>query len=284
MFSLRSEIVRQVDLLRGQDSPPECSVPGRQSYLPPASSFDTAQPVSPRQPMYDGSRRPSLAATSRPPSFRANIPPHLTVSPRRYGSFSNGPYSPSSSRPGQGYAPAPLPPPPPQTQQPQPQPQHPLASASSPSGSLSRRHTSADIRLQGWQGQVPLGTHGGSPYASGQNSGQWPSSPFHQPLDASGQQLRDTLAAYELPRAAHNMSRQATPPPPESVPSYANTSNEPGWQLPGPRFPFRGIDTGPPTRRSSMASNVHSLLNPAETAEREGEDEPPEERKRKRLV
>lgn len=33
-----------------------------------------------------------------------------------------------------------------------------------------------------------------------------------------------------------------------------------------------------------MASNVHSLLNPAETAEREGEDEGPEERKRKRMV
>ena len=32
-----------------------------------------------------------------------------------------------------------------------------------------------------------------------------------------------------------------------------------------------------------MASNVHSLLNPADTAERAGEDEPPEERKRKRM-
>lgn len=36
-----------------------------------------------------------------------------------------------------------------------------------------------------------------------------------------------------------------------------------------------------------MASNVHNLLNPADTAEREGEDDEGrimEERKRKRLV
>lgn len=33
-----------------------------------------------------------------------------------------------------------------------------------------------------------------------------------------------------------------------------------------------------------MASNVHSLLNPADTAEREGEDEGPDERKRKRVL
>jgi hypothetical protein len=61
-------------------------------------------------------------------------------------------------------------------------------------------------------------------------------------------------------------------------------SADSGWTLPGARYPFKGIDTpGPPTRRSSMASNVHSLLNPAETAERTDEDEPDDARKRKRL-
>ena len=64
---------------------------------------------------------------------------------------------------------------------------------------------------------------------------------------------------------------------------YANSSDA-GWQLPGARYPFKGVDTAPPTRRSSMASNVHNLLNPADTAEREGEDEGPDERKRKRLL
>lgn len=63
---------------------------------------------------------------------------------------------------------------------------------------------------------------------------------------------------------------------------------------PNPKFPRLGPDlhSAPATRRSSMASNVHSLLNPAETAEREGEDEDRdaggggggEERKRKRLA
>jgi hypothetical protein len=67
--------------------------------------------------------------------------------------------------------------------------------------------------------------------------------------------------------------------------SYANT-NDAGWQLPGARYPFKGLETpGAPSRRSSMASNVHSLLNPADTAERADEDEAPDERtKRKRLL
>jgi len=113
------------------------------------------------------------------------------------------------------------------------------------------------------------------------------SSPYHQPVHSADQQLRDTLAQYEIPKASphHFQSRQNTPPPENGTPSYANVGNEAGWQLPGPKFPFRGVDfSAPPTRRSSMASNVHSLLNPADTAEREGEDEPQEERKRKRMI
>lgn len=41
--------------------------------------------------------------------------------------------------------------------------------------------------------------------------------------------------------------------------------------------------SGPPTRRSSLASNLHSLLNPAETAERDDEDDFEDVRKRKRI-
>ncbi|KAI7585259.1 hypothetical protein KC346_g17739, partial [Hortaea werneckii] len=68
-----------------------------------------------------------------------------------------------------------------------------------------------------------------------------------------------------------------------SFASYANP-NDAGWQIPGPRYQFKGLDTPDPmTRRSSMASNVHSLLNPADTAEREDEDEGQGELKRKRL-
>ena len=47
---------------------------------------------------------------------------------------------------------------------------------------------------------------------------------------------------------------------------------EPGWQLPGARFNFKGVDgSAPPTRRSSMASNVHSLLNPTAEGVEEGD-------------
>jgi hypothetical protein len=50
-----------------------------------------------------------------------------------------------------------------------------------------------------------------------------------------------------------------------------------------PRFP-RYDSSLPATRRSSMASNVHSLLNPTDTSERpEEDDQILEDRKRKRL-
>ena len=242
--------------------------------------------MSPRQRPFDESRRPSLQAIGRPNSFRAPGPTHLQVSPRRFGSIGTGSgvYSPSSNRPNY------LPPPPP----PQPS-QHPLANISSPPpANLARRHTSADIRIHGWTGGQSSSqfNHGSSPFASGQSSSAWPSSP-RATGNPGDQQLRDALAQYELPRAAITGSRQPSPPPPNDPGppsftssfggSYANT-NDAGWQIPGARFPFKGLESPGPTRRSSMASNVHSLLNPADTAEREGEDEPPDERKRKRLL
>ena len=57
-----------------------------------------------------------------------------------------------------------------------------------------------------------------------------------------------------------------------------------GWTFNGTKLAARIADqSAPPTRRSSMASNVHSLLNPADTAEREEEDGGGEDRKRKRV-
>lgn len=58
-----------------------------------------------------------------------------------------------------------------------------------------------------------------------------------------------------------------------------------GWQLPGPRFnlgSFRTQDSSAPaTRRGSMASNVHDLLNPAKASD--DDDGETEARKRKRV-
>ncbi|PSK43984.1 Heat shock factor protein [Elsinoe australis] len=270
--ALKAEITRHAEGLRSMENQ------ARPAY--PNTSFDPLAPISPRHPNYDTSRRPSLQVTGPPPTFRAPMAP-VMASPRRQGSLSvpDGGVSPSAGR-TQQYNNLPPPPVPP------PQP-HPLATAHSPPANLSRRHTSADIRVQGWHGNVPpgAGMPGSSPFASGQNSTQWPSSPYRPPQ--GDQQLRDVLAQYELSKAPGGpFQRNNTPPPDANAPpSYANVGNEAGWQLPGPKFPFRNIDfSAPPTRRSSMASNVHSLLNPAETAEREGEDEPPEERKRKRMV
>lgn len=301
VLNLRAEIGRQADILRSHDGVAETGRP----HFASAHSFEPLGPVSPRQQAFDPARRPSLQPASRTSSFRTPMPPHLTVSPRRYGSMS-GPSGPTASPTPSSVRPPPpptysLPPPPPvppgpaqaqpqqQAQQPQPQQQHLLtAGGNSPPMNLLRRHTSADIRLQGWNGTgappLPGTNQGGSPYASGQNSAHRPSSPYRLPVNPEDQQLRNALAQYELPRAnSHMNTRQVTPPPDQGVPSYGNPNND-GWQLPGPKFPFKGVEaSAPPTRRSSMASNVHSLLNPTETAHREVDDEGPEERKRKRI-
>ncbi|KAI5246737.1 hypothetical protein E4T42_06204 [Aureobasidium subglaciale] len=288
--ALRAEINRNGDLLRLHEAPHENLQPTRPPYMT-APSYEHGGPVSPRQQATDASRRPSLQPGSRASSFRAPMPPHMTASPHRYGSLSgpSGPPSPSSRQP------APPPPPPPTyTNLPPPPPpvaQTPLQHRpASPPLNLSRRHTSADIRLQGWNGPPqalppPPPPHGGSPFTTaGQNSAQWPSSPFRQGNN-EGQQIRDALAQYELPRATSRFGSRQTTPPDAGPPSYANNSSEAGWQLPGPKFPFKGVDASAPgTRRSSMASNVHSLLNPtAESHHERDADEGPDDRKRKRL-
>ncbi|KAK5731581.1 Flocculation suppression protein [Elasticomyces elasticus] len=291
VYAMRQDISRQFEQLRSLEDQQEPVFTAKQSYFQNSGTpVEPAMPMSPHQRPFDESRRPSLQTIGRPNSFRSFVAPHLQVSPRRYGSIgtANGAYSPTSTRPS-NYPP---PPPPPQPQHQQP---HPLSNmASPPPANLARRHTSADIRIQGWNGQQPQSqyNHGSSPYASGQSSSAWPSSP-RMTANPGDQQLRDALASYELPRGPHISSRQPSPPPSHDsgVPSfgssfgnYANT-NDAGWQLPGARYPFKNLETpGGPSRRSSMASNVHSLLNPADTAEREGEDEGPDERKRKRLL
>ncbi|KAF2396168.1 hypothetical protein EJ06DRAFT_246369 [Trichodelitschia bisporula] len=275
---MRNEIARQTDMLRHLDEQPDTN-----SLRPPyfAGVQEGGPPLSPRQMPLNDQRRPSqlnLAPDSRPP-FRPPMAPHLAISPRRYGSIGTGSnsYSPNSARTPAHAVPQPPPPPGP----PPPHVQHPLATVSSPPMNLSRRHTSADIRLQGWQGGPPPPSL--SPYASGHNSTQWPSSPHRAPLGGD-QQLQEQLAQYKLPHGSAHGSRQPTPPaPPMGGDPQANAASEAGWQLPGARYPYsKGLDTpGPPTRRGSMASNVHSLLNPAGAGDEE--EQGPEEKKRKRM-
>jgi hypothetical protein len=193
------------------------------------------------------------------------MPNHLNASPRRYGSVGTAHALPTY-RP---QLPAQVPP-----------PQHPLKSVSSQSqaSNVGRRHTSADIRQHGW---LPPGA---SPYGSGQSSTNWPPSPKRAPTAGdSSQQVRDVLSRYEIAPARPYGSRQTTPPlTNDTTPS--TTSADSGWSFGAPKWAAKAADTsGPQTRRSSMASNVHSLLNPAETAERDEDDGTNDDRKRKRV-
>lgn len=314
--AMRQAISRQIDQLRSSEDHPEPLFPNKQSFFTPTLPMEPTMQMSPRQRPFDESRRPSLQGLPRPGGIRANVPPYLQGSPRRYGSIgtANGAYSPSSNRPG--YHPPPPLPPMHQHPPPPPPPQQAHANAPTSPSNLGRRHTSADIRLsQSWEGGQPpapehaaaaaaSGHHGASPYASGQSSSAWPSSP-RTAANPADQQIRDTLAQYELPRVVATPGSRAHSPNPHENPNSNNSNNnnnapsfassfggsyanrdDTGWQLPGARYPFKGGLETPavPSRRSSMASNVHSLLNPADTAEREGEDEGPEERKRKRVM
>lgn len=263
---MQAELEKHLDTVRTLEHPSDMYLSVRQPPVPTVA-VDPGPPLSPRQMPQDDSRRLSMM-DSRPNMIRPPVPPHLSASPRRYGSIGAANNSPNYSRPQV-----------PSIVTPQPPVPHPLSSASSPPGpNLARRHTSADIRQHGWP---PPGI---SPFPPNQSSSQgpsaWPPSPHRTPT-SSDQQVRDVLAQYEMgaPRRFQDISRHATPPlnPDQQGP----TDN--GWGFGGPRFP-RHESSLPATRRSSMASNVHSLLNPADTAERPDEDQHAvDDRKRKRL-
>ena len=280
---MQRDISRQINMLQTLEAPEE-PLTARQPLFLHADN-NNGPPLSPRQMPQDAiseSRRGSLAGLPpRQTPYKPPIPAHLAISPRRFGSIGGPNFSPSSARTPIQHQPPP--PPPPSIQQPSPVGNE-LANSSSPPYNMSRRHTSADIRnTPGWPPQLPSGP-AQSPFASGQSSSQWPSSPHRAPIGGGDQQLRAALESYQLPRGPRQQSSRQSTPPMTNDNTPSTLSADSGWSLPGARFPFRGIDTpGPPTRRSSMASNVHSLLNPAETAERDDEDEPEDARKRKRM-
>jgi hypothetical protein len=269
--SMQKEIEKHLDVVRALENPPDPYLSVRPPFFANVS-VDPGPPLSPRQVPQDDSRRPSMMDTSRHNIIRPPVPPHLAVSPRRYGSIGGGNSSPNYNRP---QVPSVVPP-----QQPMP---HPLSSVSSPPGpNLARRHTSADIRQHGWPppnvSQFPPANAQGAPVTP------WPPSPHRTPT-SSEQQVRDVLAQYEMgvPRRFQSSSRHATPPLNPDQPSSTLTVDN-AWTYGGSKY-ARHESSLPATRRSSMASNVHSLLNPADTAERPDEDQHNnlEDRKRKRL-
>jgi hypothetical protein len=283
IVEMQKEITRQLEQVRVLEHPHEALLNGRQPFF---SNMTLDGPLSPRDTSmsFDQSRRSSIQLPGLPELGRSSlgrppvppIPAQYASSPRqnRFGSISIAQPSPGFSRP----------PPPPQP--------HPLSSVVSPPPNLARRHTSADIREHGWPAQNQNGN--GSPYVSGDSSVQWPpSSPHHTPQqqthvgvglpNPSDQGLRDQLAAYEINgprRQTVSVAPQPSPPPGLGVDNV-------GWSLGVSKFPRPSFElhSAPATRRSSMASNVHSLLNPAETMERDDEDGAGlgDERKRKRM-
>lgn len=274
--SLQKEIARQLEFVRALETPQDSLQNGRQSFYPTSSALEP--PLSPRGYNYPDSRRSSVQIEPQHVGLRPPvppIPPQFSPAPgRRFGSISIPHVSPGFSRPA-------LPPQPPPSV-------HPLASVVTPPPlNLARRHTSADIREHGW----PPANANGSPYASGQSSVHWqPSSPQQGP-QSGDQQIRDQLAQYEIngpkrqPAAAAN---QPTPPLTSSseTPNTGLGVENVSWALGGSKFPRPNFElhSAPATRRGSMAT-LHSLLNPAETAEQENEDEGlNDDRKRKRLI
>jgi hypothetical protein len=313
---MQKEIARQLEIVRSLDSPHDALLSGRQPYFS-GISLDAYPPLSPRHAPFDESRRSSVQMLEPLPvsigQGYVGRPSNLPSSPRSYG-ITNHPPTHNNTSPDSTFNRPPLP------------AQRPSIASAIPhddAPNLARRHTSADIRQHGWPPNLPLlpqiphnlnASANVSPYVSVNNSSSvWPSLP-HRTTTSSNtgtnapplndhQHIRDHLAGYEINPSSNpsrrqplSQSRHTTPPPlpgHESVSSteHVGLSLSGGSGIPGPKFPRLGPDlhSAPATRRSSMASNVHSLLNPAETAEREDEDEDGgagvggEERKRRRV-
>lgn len=315
---MQQDIGRQLEFIRNQDTLPPVDLRTRQtSFAIP--QFENGPPMSPFQLAQDDSRRGSMFGTSAAPRqgfFRPPLPHRNTAElalARRADLGDLGPIR-GATPPREFKQPTSMEPPTSPTADPH---------ATSPPSYLSRRHTSADIRPQSWLSVVGSNNEQqiaqqNSPFASGQSSSNWPSSPHRTPnVNTGEQQLRDSLARYQLsgndsrppPPQGQGASRNSTPPQPHApgepsnmgTPSHhhhnsghslnhsytapmnpSQSSDAPGWSFPGVRLPFKDVfASGPPTRRGSVAH----LLNPADTVERDEEEDlgPEELRKRKRL-
>ncbi|EGC45550.1 HSF-type DNA-binding domain-containing protein [Histoplasma capsulatum var. duboisii H88] len=322
--NMQREISRQLDAIRAYENPHESLLSGRQPYFG-SMTLHSGPPLSPRQMPQDESRRPSMAqapvpahlavsprrygsigaANSSPNYNRPQIPPqqpaphplssvaaagpnlgrrHTSADIREHGwgATNNNATSPSAPN----HASPQWPPSPQQTAH------HP-------------NNTNTNNISMNQAPPLPTADHQHvrdllARYEMGcprRNTNQDTSRHSSPPPPIS---IDPVAAPPQLPGAAphppypHTYSQTQTHPHPPQHPLAAHSSSsssslnpESGWSVSGPKFPRPAGDSLPATRRSSMASNVHSLLNPtAATAERErpGEDDGVgEDRKRKRL-
>lgn len=334
---MQGDISRQLESMRHVENghsmePPN---PFHRPSIAQGHIENNAAPLSPLELAQDDGRRPSFA--QRPVFTRPSMPQRSTTEVnRRFEPMANGfgrmspPLRPTLIDPSEG-----------RTNRipsiaemaPSDDLLHPNAHLSPPG--FPRRHTFADIRPQPqtWPSSehlnLPQNNHqqqqgqGVSPYASGQSSSNFPSSPNYPPPngDTVGEQqrLQDSLARYQMP-APHAPQRNSHTPPvmggitlpalngileaPNT--SYGNSnghaapngkqSNSTSYSQPQsqpsqpqsswgpPRLPFKDVFASNDSQ--TRRSSMAHLLNPADTAERSDEDDvgPDELRKRKRIA
>ncbi|KAK6341703.1 hypothetical protein TWF696_008771 [Orbilia brochopaga] len=224
------------------------------------TQIDNSAPMSPRQNSIvdeDGRRPPPAlrglgSSYFRPPFSSSNNGP---LTPRRFGSVSG----PGGATPTSSLHPSSI------------DRLGPRASGVSVHPShLSRRHTSADIRLQGWN------PPGSSPFAHHQQSAvQWgnsTSSRSCQPQNAQDE-APPSFSNYEIrqqPSASRPPFRKSPPP---FEPSLSSIGPDSTWSFATAKqttSPSK-FDAPPPpmgSRRGSIvASGVHALLNPSSAQE-----------------
>lgn len=281
-----------------------------------SSAWESSGPISPYSGLPDDSRRPSMART---PISRAAPSRSAATSPRNSRLASVSESNGLSALAGR-QLPLQNPPPVPSfwAQQSQQQPSTTEGTSSPPF--IPRRHTSTDIRENpGWRSayssseHLPLPNASAvnhySPFGSTSSLGQWPSLPGQQATQGE-QQLRDTLGRYQIDSRNPSSASDATVTQ-TSYPTSTSGMNQDmsqtsagflhpvqnnmfahveGASLFNSQQPHRGsmfnkdiwaTNSGGSTRRSSMAH----ILNPADTAERDEEEDlaPDERQKRQRM-
>lgn len=320
---MQLDISRQLEILRSQDHLQQYDIRARQpSFAMP--QIENGPPMSPFQLAQDDSRRGSLfgaSAAARQGFFRPPLPHRNTADLARRPELGT---IRGATPPREFKIPASIEPPTSPTGDTHASSTASPPSYLSRRHTSADIRPQSWLSVVGTGEHLPLPAQH-SPLTSGHSSSNWPSSPHRTPNSNTGeQQLRDSLARYQLsnndgrpappsgpgmlsiaPGAA--LSRHNTPPQPQASEVTKNgtpghhhhgsghlnhslnmpmqqplSSEAPGWAFPGARLPFKDVfASGPPTRRGSVAH----LLNPADTAERDEEEDlgPDELRKRKRL-
>ncbi|EEH38997.2 flocculation suppression protein [Paracoccidioides lutzii Pb01] len=318
--NMQREVSRQLDAIRSLENPHESLLSGRQPYFG-SMTLHSGPPLSPRQMPQDDNRRPSMAqppvpvhlsvsprrygsigaANSSPDYNRPQISTQYSATTATHQLHPlSAVSSPSGPNLGRRHTSADI-------------REHWASTTTNntyPLGSINPNPPSSSSQ---WppspQRTGPPNNPVHIPMSMSMNMNMNP-----VPNAGDHQHVRDVLAKYEMggPRR-QDSSRHPTPPlppiavdpvaantntnnnntatttpphaPPHTSSSSSSTLNpESGWSIGGPKFPRPTDSSLPATRRSSMASNVHSLLNPTATAERLDEDDGAgEDRKRKRL-